>query len=93
MSYGCHPATGGACDCDWETDATGHDHFVQCQECAGLWMNDPMARWMDYVTAGEQEREQEGGEGHDEYADGDEDEDGEQGHVQEQGQGMYIMPH
>lgn len=45
MSYGCHPATGGACDCDWDTDERGHDYFVQCDRCAELWEKFPAAEW------------------------------------------------
>lgn len=44
-SYGCHPATGGVCDCDWDTNEQGYDYFVQCDECAELWEKEPNAEW------------------------------------------------
>jgi hypothetical protein len=52
MSYGCHPATGGACDCDWETDERGRDYFAQCSSCAQLWDEEPDAAW-EYEEAEE----------------------------------------
>jgi hypothetical protein len=45
MPYGCHPATGGVCGCDWETDERGRDYFVQCDVCADLWEKQPDGDW------------------------------------------------
>lgn len=41
--YGCHPASTGVCDCDWDTDDRGRDFFVQCDDCALLWKQFPDA--------------------------------------------------
>ena len=37
MAYGSHPHAGISCNCDWDTDYIGNDHFVQCAHCAELW--------------------------------------------------------
>ena len=41
MSYGCHPAVAGLCDCDWKTFGKRRDEFVQCNCCADLWKKYP----------------------------------------------------